>query len=553
MIKDEIVELLRAAVLEAQRTALLPQVALPEITVEHPASKAHGDYASNVALKLARAARMSPLAIAREITKALPPAEFLDRVEVAPPGFINLTLSKGWLISQVEHILAEGDCYGGVDLGHGVRVQVEYVSANPTGPLHAASGRAGALGDTLAKVLTACGYSVSKEYYINDAGSRMDAFYQTLFARYIQALGGQAEIPADGYAGQYMVDLAEHIVAREGRRFLEVPPDEAVRELGRLGLQIMADAARQDLQAYGVSFDVWFSEQSLFDSSLVQKAVGLLRDRGCIAEKEGATWFVSTPLGEDKDNVLVRSNGIPTYFASDVAYHYDKFAIRKFQRVIDIWGADHQGHVPRMKAAVGALGFNPDDLTIIIHQMVTLKRGDKIVKMSKRTGDIVTLREVLEEVGPDACRFNFLARSADSHMDFDLQLAVEQSNENPVYYVQYAHARIASILRYAEELEIDFSEADLSLLQDEAELGLIRHMSLLPEIVELSAVTLEPHRLPFYAVDLASIFHSFYKVARVVDRNDLPLTRARLKLVQSAKIVLANTLHLMGMTAPESM
>ncbi|HEX9015792.1 MAG TPA: arginine--tRNA ligase, partial [Chloroflexota bacterium] len=447
-------------------------------------------------------------------------------------------------------ILAEGDAYGSVPLGNGETVQVEYVSANPTGPLHVGAGRGAALGDSLANILSHAGYVVQREYYVNDAGSRMEAFNQTLFARYEQQLGIQAELPADGYAGEYMVELASEVVREHGSEFLEMPRDQGVAAIGRLGTQLMVDRIRVDLEGMNIRFDRWFSEQSLYDDGLIDSTIKSLGERGYVAEREGAVWFTSSALGEDKDNVLVRSNGTPTYFASDAAYHFDKFVTRKFGKVIDIWGADHQGHVPRMKTMVAGMGIDPERLIVVVYQLVSLKRGGKPVRMSKRTGDIITLTEVLEEVGPDAVRFFLLARSPEAMMDFDLDLAKEQSNENPVYYVQYAHARIASILRYASD--VDFSGGDVSLLTSAPEQELIAKMLLLPELVETAALNLEPHHLPHYAQDIAAVFHSFYNQCRVVT-DDEPLTRARLKLVSACKNVLGNTLALMGVNAPEQM
>ncbi|MEE8599085.1 MAG: arginine--tRNA ligase, partial [Dehalococcoidales bacterium] len=418
--------------------------------------------------------------------------------------------------------------------------------------LHVGHGRGAILGSTLANVLAAADYKVEKEYYINDAGSQIVAFNRSLYARYQQCLGVDVEMPVDGYFGSYMVDLAKEVITEEGDRFLSLPEKEAVPQLGQIGSDKVIGQVRSDLERLGVSFDVWFSERSLYDNGQYQRAMSLLHQGGYIVEKEGATWFVSTALGEDKDNVVVRGDGSPTYFASDIAYHYNKFLERKFDKVINIWGADHQGHVSRMKAVVGALGISPERLGVIISQMVTLLRGEELVRISKRSGDIITLREVVEEVGSDACRFFFLSRSADSQMDFDLELAKKESVDNPVYYVQYAHARIASILRLAQEREIDCRDGDVCLLNTEPELVLIRKMLLLPEIVEIVAHTLEPHHLTYYAQDLATVFHSFYKQCRVVSEDEA-LTKARLKLVEAAKTVLAKTLHLMGMTAPEKM
>ncbi len=552
-IKQRLIKMLTKAASQAQQLDKLPSVTLPEVTVERPQNPEHGDYASSFPLKLARATGLSPLTIANDMVGLIVPIPEIDRITVAPPGFINFTLKSAWLTGQVDSILVAGDSYGNIDLGHGSRVQLEFVSVNPTGPLHVGHGRGAILGSTLANVLAATGYKVEKEYYINDAGSQIDAFYRSLYARYQQCLGVDAEMPSDGYLGGYMVDLAKEIIAEEGDRFLTQPESEAILQLGQLGLEKIIEQIKSDLKLLGVSFDVWFSERSLYDEGQYQTAMSLLRQGGYLGEREGATWFVSTALGEDKDNVVVRGDGSPTYFASDIAYHYNKFLERRFDKVIDIWGADHQGHVSRVKAVVGALGINPERLEVIISQMVTLRRGKELVRISKRSGDIITLREVVEEVGEDACRFFFLSRSADSQMDFDLELAKRESPDNPVYYIQYAHARIASILRLAEQRGIDYGDGDVSLLITEPELTLIRKMLLLPEIVEIIAYTLEPHHLTYYAQDLATVFHSFYKQCRVISKDNEVLTKARLKLVEAAKLVLAKTLHLMGVTAPERM
>ncbi len=552
LLRQKLGKALEQAATQAQQRGLLAFTALPEVFIEHPQNPEHGDYASSLPLKLARVTEMAPLAIAEKIIELMPPLTEVAKVVAAPPGFINFTLSGDWLTKEVEAILDAGDAYGNIDLEDSKSVQVEFVSVNPTGPLHVGHGRGAVLGSTLANVLGAAGHAVEKEYYINDAGSQLDAFKRSLYARYQQCLGVDAEMPSEGYMGNYMVDLANEIIGTEGDRFLALPEDAATQGLGEIGIGKIMDKIRHDLELLGVEFDVWFSEQSLYPGAQYEKAMKLLGDGGYMTEKENATWFVSSALGEDKDNVLVRSDGSPTYFASDIAYHFNKFSERHFDTVIDIWGADHQGHVSRMKAVVNALGVNPERLRIIICQLVTLRRGQEIVKVSKRSGDVITLREVIDEVGTDACRFFFLSRSADAQMDFDLELARKQSADNPVYYVQYAHARIAGILRLAEERGIDHSQGDVSLLTSEPELTLIRRLILLPEMVETVARSLEPHHLPYYAQDLATAFHSFYKQRRVVSRNET-LTSARLKLVRAAQIVLARVLHLMGMTAPESM
>lgn len=552
MLKQKLTQSLEQAVIEAQQRGALVSTSLPEVTVEHPQNPEHGDYASSLPLKLARATEVSPLVIAQRLVELMPPLPEISQIVVAPPGFINFTLKDSWLAEQVESILGAGDSYGSIDLGRGSRIQLEFVSVNPTGPLHVGHGRGAVLGSTLANILSAANYRVEKEYYINDVGNQIDAFSRSLYARYQQCLDIKAEMPGSGYFGNYMIELTKEIISEHGDRFLTLAEAEAIRELGKIGVSKIIEAIKKDLELLGVSFDVWFSEQSLYQGGQYNQVMKLLRDRGYVTEKEDATWFVSSVLGEDKDNVLVRSDGSPTYFASDIAYHYNKFLERRFNKVIDIWGADHQGHVSRMKAVVGALGINPEQLKVIICQLVTLHRGEEIVRVSKRSGDIITLSEVMEEVGRDACRFFFLSRSADSQMDFDLELAKKQSADNPVYYVQYAHARIASILRLAEERGINYSRGDVSLLNTEPELTLIRRMFLLPEIVETVADTLEPHHLPYYAQDLATVFHSFYKQCRVISKNQA-LTWARLKLVKAAQIALAKTLHLMGVTAPERM
>jgi len=552
MLKQELARCLQQAVSEAQQSGDLAAAALPEVLIEHPQNPEHGDFASGLPLKLARAMKMSPMAIAEKVSAHIVPPPQVDKIWVASPGFINFTLREDWLSREVESVLAAGEAYGDIELGKGDRVQLEFVSVNPTGPLHVGHGRGAVLGSTLANVLTISGYAVEKEFYINDMGNQIDNFGRSLYARYRQCLDKETAMPPDGYYGNYMIDLAKEIVQEQGDRFLSLPEGEAASQLAEVGTASMLQGIKQDLELLNVVFDTWFSERSLYQGGQYDKTMELLQSEGYVAKKENATWFESSALGEDKDNVLVRSDGSPTYFASDIAYHYNKFLERKFDRVIDIWGADHQGHVPRMKAVLKALNCDPERLKVIICQLVTLRRGKEIVKVSKRSGDIITLKEVIDEVGSDACRFIFLSRSADSQMDFDIELAKRQSADNPVYYVQYAHARIASILDFAKQREIDCSQGDVSLLTTEPELTLIRRLILLPEIVEQVALTLEPHHLPYYAQDLATVFHSFYKQCRVVSKDEA-LTKARLKLVKATQIALAKVLHLMGMAAPKKM
>jgi arginyl-tRNA synthetase len=550
--KQQIIASLVKAAEMSQKSGKLPAVALPEVALERPQNVEHGDYASSFPLKLARAAGINPLAIAKDLVKSMEADSNIADIEIAPPGFINFTFKSSWLTQQVNSILEAGDSVGNNDTGRGTKIQLEFVSANPTGPLHVGNGRGAILGSALSNVLSAAGYTVEQEYYINDAGSQINTFYRSLLARYRQALKVDAQMPPDGYQGAYLLDLAKEIIAEEGDKFLKLSEEDAIKDLGRIGLAKMLAQIRGDLELLGVRFDCWFSESSLYTTGLYQQVIDIIRKDGFITEREGATWFVSTALGDDKDNVIVRGDGSPTYFASDIVYHYNKFVQRKFDQVINIWGADHQGHVSRMKAVVNALGIDPSRLDVILYQLVTLKRGNEIVRLSKRTGDIVTLKEVVEEVGSDACRFFFLSRSADSQMDFDLELAKKQSQDNPVYYVQYAHARISSILRLAREKGLAYQDGDVSLLTTEADLALIRKMLRFSEIVDMIVATREPHHLTYYAQDLATVFHSFYKQCRVVTEDE-PLTKARLKLVEASQIVLAKTLHLMGITAPEKM
>jgi len=552
VLKYKLAQLLEEALAEAAARKMLPQVAFPEVNLEHPQKPEHGDYASPIALKLSRSVGLNPLKIAEILVSLLPPLEEVEEVWVAPPGFINFRLRKSWLIQQTEEILKAGEAYGDLDLGQGRRVQVEFVSVNPTGPLHVGHGRGAVLGSTLSNILRACGFEVEREYYINDAGNQIEIFSRSLYSRYRQALGLPVELPPDAYQGEYLLKLAQEIAHERGNSLLQLPEEEAIRQIGHLGVQRFLQIIKQDLEMLRVEFDNWFSESSLYESGLFDKVMNLLQEKGFAEKRDGTLWFTSAELGEDKEAVLIRSSGMPTYFASDIAYHYDKFLVRGFDEVINIWGADHQGHVSRMLAAVRALGVPPERLKIIISQMVNLRRGEEEVKVSKRTGELITLRELVEEVGADACRFFFLSRSADSQMDFDLELAKRQAPENPVYYVQYAHARISGILRLARERGIDYHGGDVSHLQEEAELGLISKLVLLPEVLELAALNLEPHHLPHYAQELAVAFHNFYEKCRVVS-SDGALTQARLKLVEATRLVLTKLLKLMGITAPERM
>jgi len=555
MLGERIAQLLRTAIEAAQAEGALPEFAVPDIPVERPKQEMHGDLATPICLQLAGLAHMAPMKIAQIVIDRLGDADYLGSVEVAKPGYINFALADRWLTQQVETVLQAGAEFGSVNIGQGRALQVEYVSANPTGPLHVGSARNAAIGDALASVMRAAGYQVQREYYVNDAGTQMGLFAETLYARYAQALGKDEPLPEGAYQGGYMVEMGQRAAQEHGDAFLNLERNAALQALKEVGLQYSLESIRDDLALMGVHYDRWFSEQSLYDDGTFDLVLGMLRQRGYVQERDGAVWFTATELGDDKDEVIIRSNGEPGYFASDIAYHYDKFVRRGFDRVIDVWGADHQGHVPRMFTMMRGLGLEPECLSIVIYQLVTLRRSGEVVRLSRRTGDIITLREVLEDVGPDAVRFFLLSRSAESQMDFDLDLAKEQSNENPVYYIQYAHARISSILRLAQERALPLNGGDVGLLGHPSELALIRSMLRMPEVVELAAQTLAPHHLAHYAQELAAQFHAFYRDCRVVssDPADLQLTLARLKLVQAAQIVLARVLHLMGMTAPEQM
>ena len=562
LIRDEIAALIRHGIQAAQAAGDLPPFDLPQIPVERPKVAAHGDYSTGVSMGLARFAKTKPIEIAQRIAAHLPVVSMVSQVQTVAPGYINFTLSDAWLASQVETILAQGESWGSVDVGHGARAQVEFVSANPTGPLTVGSARNAAIGDALANVLSAAGYEVEREYYVNDAGSKIKKFGQTVYARYAQAIRYDEPLPEEYYPGQFLIDMGRQIAAEHGEKFLHMPREQAVDELTRLGIELTLADVRDTLARMNVHMDTWFSEKSLYTSGLFDRVFKMLQDKGLTVERDGAVWFAAQELGEDKDAVLIRSADViadpedrPTYLASDAPYVWNKLAERKFDKAIYVWGADHHGDKPRVLAIARALGLDPSQVVIILYQLVTLKRGGELVRMSKSSGEFITLREVVDEVGSDAIRFMLLTRTADSAMDFDLKLAKEQSSENPVYYVQYAHARIASILKKAKAEGFSAEGGDVSLLATPGDLALIRKMLELREIIAKCATDLTPHHLPHYAQDLAATFHAFYRDCRVVSSlpQDADMTKARLKLVRAAKTVLACTLHLMGMNAPDSM
>ena len=566
MLRNELDKLVRLAAMRAQEAGDLPVTDIPDVVIERPKRAEHGDYACSLPLKMVgeinralRAAEqpaLTPVEVGKRIAARMPSTPYLGRVEAVPPGFLNIALEETWLAGQVEAILAEGDAYGSVDLGHGARVQVEFGSINPTGPLHVGAGRNLALGDTLANLLAAAGYRVEREYYLNDAGTQMDAFGASLYVRYCEAFGRQSPPGYEvRYQGRYIADWAEEIAQEAGEHYLEVPPEEAVVLMREAGLEKALGLIRRDCEQMNIHYDQWFSERSLYREGLFETVLSILREGGYLYEADDALWFNAVDLGADKNEVVIRASGAPGYFASDIAYHYDKFVRRGFDQVIDVWGADHQGHVPRMKAMMKALGLDPERLILYVYQLVTLVERGEQVRLSKRAGTQVNLRDLLDDIGADAVRFFLISRTADSQMELDLDLARTQSDENPVFYIQYGHARIASILRHAEELGHDDTGADTALLGHPSEMALVRKLLELPEVVALAATERAPHHLPRYAQELAATFHAFYRDCRVVssDPADAALTKARLRLAKAAKAVLGRTLELMGVSAPQRM
>ncbi|MDO9507827.1 MAG: arginine--tRNA ligase [Thermovirgaceae bacterium] len=528
----------------------------PQVDIERARRDGQGDWATNVAMQWAKTFREKPVVIAKEIVSRLPENPLIDKVEVAGPGFINFFLSGSWMSGIIGQILEKKENYGRVDMGRGRKVQVEFVSANPTGPLHVGHGRGAAVGDICARILAFAGWNVEREYYINDAGLQMEILGRSTQARYFEVCGcpEKAPFPEDGYKGDYIYGLARDILTAEGERFLDKPLEETLLFFTGYAGEVILDGIKKDLSDFDVAFDVWFSEKSLYDGVRVPKMIETLKKNGFAFDAEGATWFKATAFSDDKDRVLIRSNGVPTYFASDIAYHKDKYD-RGFAMVIDVWGADHHGYIPRMKAAVQALGRNEADLQILLIQFVNLLRGGQQVSMSTRSGEFVTLREVIDEVGVSATRYFFAMRRSDSHLDFDLDLAKSASTDNPVFYVQYAHARIHSIFREAASRGVavpDPSRADLSLLREPEETALIKRLSAFTEEVEKAAGDLAPHRIVYYAYDLAGDFHSFYNSHRVLGVEP-GIESARLLLSEASRIVLANALSLLGISAPEQM
>lgn len=564
--KCSIEDILERAINEVISKEQLPLIEVKDIFIETPKEKGHGDFSTNIAMQLARQAKMSPREIALIIvenikanigTKKTGKQTYIEKVECAGPGFINFFLKKDWLYYTLKVIQEEKESYGKSNEGQGKKIMVEFVSANPTGPLHMGNARGGALGDCIAGVLEAVGYNVTREFYVNDAGNQMQKLGESLEARYIQLLKGEDafKFPEDGYLGEDITEHADRYIKSFGSKLLDKPSDERQEELISYALTRNLKDIKENLKSYGIRFDVWFSEQSLYDSGEFEETLKYLNEKRLTYKEDGALWFKASNFGGDKDEVIIRGNGIPTYYASDIAYHRNKFLKRNFYKVINLLGADHHGHVARMKAAVQALGIEEDRFDIIIFQLVRLYRGGEVVKMSKRTGKAISLSDLLEETGKDAARFFFNMKASGNHLDFDLNLAAKQSNENPVFYVQYAHARISSMLKVLENEGVKVSDAmnvDFSLLKENEEIELMQKLAEYPEEVRISAQTLEPSRLTRYVIDTASLFHSFYNACKVKgEEKDLML--ARLILVDCTRIVIKNVLSLLSIRAPEKM
>lgn len=550
-IRGKIVE----AVSQAVQTEQLKIETIPDFVIEVPREKEHGDFAVNVAMLLARQARMAPGKIAAILVDIMEQNAdpHIERVEVAGAGFINFFLSKAWLYDIPSLIHQMGDGYGNNPNYQG-KVQVEFVSANPTGNLHMGNARGGAIGDSLANILDRAGYQVEREYYVNDAGNQIEIFADSLEARYLQLTGHSVSFPENGYAGQDVIDTVKSLIAKYGSDLGELSAEERRSLIVEYALKEKVAYIENTLSSFGINYDVWFHEKSLYENGDIARVLSELEEQGFVYESEGALWFKSTRFGDEKDEVVRRANGLPTYFAADIAYHRDKFT-RGFDWVINVWGADHHGHIARMKGAMEALGIEPDRLDVVLMQLVRLYRKGNLVRMSKRTGTTISLDELIEEVGKDAARFFFVMRSPDSHLDFDMELAKQQSQENPVYYVQYAHARICSIFRQAKAAGVLMSEVeqiDASLLIEDEEIDLLRKLADFPEEIKIAARTLAPHRIARYVMDLAGLFHSFYNHHRVLN-EDQSLQDARLLLMETTRITIKNALQILGVTAPEQM
>lgn len=555
---DSLKEAIAAALRKAMENGALPKAAIPEFSVEVPADRTHGDWATNAAMVGAKAFHLPPRKIAQAISDAIDlSGTYFDRMEIAGPGFLNFFFKPAFYSGVLRDILACGSSYGRSGFGKGEKVMVEYVSANPTGPMHMGNARGGALGDCLAAVLDAAGYDVCREFYVNDAGNQIEKFAASLEARYLQLFLGEEAVPfpEDGYHGEDIRDRAREFADQNGDRYVKAESEERRQALVGYALPRNIDKMKQDLEKYRIVYDNWFRESTIHEDGELEETMGILKERGMTYEKDGALWYRATSLGAEKDEVLIRQNGNPTYFAADIAYHRNKFLKRGFNRCIDVWGADHHGHVARMKGAMDAVGLDGSRLDVILIQLVRLVRGGEVVRMSKRTGKAIGLSDLLDEVPVDAARFYFNLREANSQMDFDLDLAVQQDSQNPVYYVQYAHARICSILKNLAAEGIrprDCTAEELALLSSPEEVELIRHLSSYTSEIIASAQNYDPARMTRYVIELATLFHKFYNARRVKGEAE-GLTAARLLLCRATAIVLRNALTMFKITAPESM
>ncbi|MEC0278071.1 arginine--tRNA ligase [Bacillus halotolerans] len=549
--KDVLKEEIKAAVLKA---GLAEESLIPNVILETPKDKTHGDYSTNMAMQLARIAKKAPRQIAEEIVASFDKGKAsIEKLDIAGPGFINFYMNNQYLTKLIPSVLEAGDAYGETNIGNGERVQVEFVSANPTGDLHLGHARGAAVGDSLCNVLAKAGYDVSREYYINDAGNQINNLALSVEVRYFEALGLEKPMPEDGYRGEDIISIGKRLAEEYGDRFVNEEESERLAFFREYGLKYELEKLRVDLENFRVPFDVWYSETSLYQNGKIDKALDALREKGHVYEEDGATWFRSTTFGDDKDRVLIKKDGTYTYLLPDIAYHKDKLD-RGFDKLVNVWGADHHGYIPRMKAAIEALGYEKGTLEVEIIQLVHLYKNGEKMKMSKRTGKAVTMRDLIDEVGLDAVRYFFAMRSADTHMDFDLDLAVSTSNENPVYYAQYAHARICSMLRQGEEQGLKpAADLDFSPIQSEKEYDLLKTIGGFPEAVAEAAEKRIPHRVTNYIYDLASALHSFYNAEKVIDPENEEKSRARLALMKATQITLNNALQLIGVSAPEKM
>ncbi len=559
--REDLLNIIRDALGRARSEGVIRMEEIPDISLEIPKRKGQGDFATTVAMTLSRKTGVPAREIAEIITRYIAPLpSIIEGVEIAGPGFINFTLKKSFWCRMLHEIIAAGNDYGQSDIGKGLQIQVEFVSANPTGPLHVGHGRGAAVGNAIANLLEKAGYRVEREYYINDAGNQMKNLSLSVYARYLNFLKADQSFPEEGYKGAYIDDIARSIIDKEGRKYLDTPKEETLGIFLKIAYDQIMSGIKEDLALAGIRFDSWFSESSLFANNKVEQSLSELRSKGYIYEDEGAVWFRSSAFGDEKDRVVRKGDGEYTYLASDIAYHKNKLE-RGYDQIIDIWGADHHGYIPRMEAAIEAFGYPRKKLRIILAQMVNLLREGKPVQMSKRAGEFITLREVIDEVGPDAALYIFLTRRADSHLDFDLEVAKKASDENPVYYIQYAHARLASLAREAEKrgivvegpnTPVSLDPGTLELLDLPEELDIIKRLYIYPDIIEAACEALEPHRLTIYLHDLAWSLHNYYYKQRIIDDN-IQKTKARLMLMKTIKIVIADALKILGVTRPEKM